>query len=169
MAELRLFLALWPELAIRQAMAARTRQLHALTGGRPTPPAQLHLTLTFLGSQPAARLAALQDGLAGLAPGPIRLQLDRYGFWSPGIVWLGCRTPAPALLDLVAALRQQLGQLGVACDDKPFRPHITLLRAARCPAAWPDCTALDWQARDIGLIASQTTPQGVIYRPLAWF
>src|ERR1700724_2954341 len=48
----RLFFALWPDAATSNALAALAQQVAAESGGRPTAPGNVHLTLAFLGDQP---------------------------------------------------------------------------------------------------------------------
>jgi RNA 2',3'-cyclic 3'-phosphodiesterase len=60
----RLFFALWPDQAMREALAAATddalRAVRAVHG-LPVPIANLHVTLAFLGSVPEASLARVVD------------------------------------------------------------------------------------------------------------
>ncbi|WP_458527413.1 2'-5' RNA ligase family protein, partial [Onishia taeanensis] len=55
----RLFLALWPDPAVREALSSTAGQAHLACRGRPVAPEQLHLTLAFLGQVPTERLSAL--------------------------------------------------------------------------------------------------------------
>ena len=45
----RLFFALWPDDAVRDALAARRDAIAFAYGGRPMLPATFHLTLAFIG------------------------------------------------------------------------------------------------------------------------
>lgn len=132
--------------------------------GRPVPSANLHLTLAFLGSQPASRLDALRALGHGIRVPAFVLQLDRAGLIGGAH---GCLLPnqTPSqLLQLVDALRQGLEALGVAVDPRPFRPHVTLLRdACAAPRTAP---ALIWPVRCFGLYASRQQAGGVHYQAL---
>lgn len=165
-ASLRLFYALWPDDATRAALA----ELLAPAGqsGRPTAPENLHLTMAFLGMQPAEALPALEQVLHAIDFPALRLQLDRYGYFQRArVAWLGMRHAPPALLQLQRELSAALRQCGIGHDrESAFRPHVTLARNA--PAA-PDGRepAIEWHAPQLALVQSTTTPRGPIYRVLA--
>lgn len=117
--------------------AAAAALLHE-PGGRPVLPADLHLTLAFLGEVEQGRIADLVGRITGQVPVPrIRLQLGLLDYW-PG-AQLACLIPAqdrhlPALADLARQLRRVSAITAGAGDAKPFRPHVTVRR--RMPAAW---------------------------------
>ena len=50
---MRLFFALWPDAESAATLAAVARGCTALLGGKPTRAAAIHMTLVFLGEQPA--------------------------------------------------------------------------------------------------------------------
>ncbi|MGV3652978.1 MAG: 2'-5' RNA ligase family protein, partial [Noviherbaspirillum sp.] len=70
---LRLFFALWPDQETRTALAA----LQSHVPGRRIRPGNLHVTLVFLGLQPAALLPTLRAILASLPPPDFLLEVDR--------------------------------------------------------------------------------------------
>lgn len=93
----------------------------------------LHLTLAFLGSQPAGLVPALGDAARQVAARHRPFSLTTAG---PGgfprlgaarVLWLGCR-PEAALEALAADLRAALADRDVPFDRNPFRPHLTLAR-----------------------------------------
>lgn len=164
---LRLFFALWPDEATRSALAGLLPPGQS-GAGRPTAPENLHLTLAFLGMQPAQVLPALEQVLQAIAFPELRLQLDRYGYFQRArIAWLGMKQPPPALLQLQRELSAAVMQCGIGHDrESAFRPHVTLARNA--PAAprgrEPEIV---WQAPQLALVQSTTTPRGPIYQVLA--
>lgn len=129
----------------------------------------LHMTLAFLGEVDEARLGAAQAVASGLPPvAPFDFAIDRLGCWRHNhIVWAGCEAP-PALDALAAGLAGGLRAAGFRLDDRPFAPHVTLLRDALCPEALP---ALDppvaWAAREFVLVESRLSPKGADYAVLA--
>ena len=96
-------------------------------------PELMHVTLAFIGSGPEATLtdATAAATEAARATRAFELRLGTLGqFPERGrahVVWLGFSEPAP-LVDLADRVRRSLSAHGVAFDDKPFRPHLTLAR-----------------------------------------
>ena len=84
---LRLFLALWPAPALREALAARADGWTWTPAARRTPADKLHVTLHFLGDVAPARLPALRTGLAVDWTG-CELVFDREAVWPGGIAVL---------------------------------------------------------------------------------
>ena len=164
---LRLFFALWPDAATRAALASLQGPLGQQAGGRLVAPENLHLTMAFLGMQPAQLLPAISTVLDRLALPEMTLQVDCYGYFPRArIAWAGMSRPPAALIALHEDLSAALRQCGVGYD-KPsvFRPHITLMRHAAegCAAAVaPVC----WKAPQLALVQSDTPPGGPVYRVL---
>ncbi len=161
---LRLFYALWPDDTVREALAGLQTPLQ----GRLTQRANLHLTLAFLGSQPASLLPALYEILDDLPAAPITLLVDRLGYFAQQrIAWAGMRQVPPALTALHAALDDRLNLLHIEFERPPsFRPHITLARNAAAPPDAPPAPIL-WQAGEVALVQSHSEDGAVRYRVLA--
>lgn len=162
---LRLFYALWPDDATRSALA----KLQAPLQGRVTLPEDLHLTLAFLGAQPAALLPVLQALMVKLPATAITLNLDCLGnFPRNGIGWAGMQSPPEGLVALRHALLNALAQHNIIIDQETrFKPHITLTRGAIAIAAVPDMTPIVWRADHIALVQSITADAPPRYRLLA--
>lgn len=172
---MRLFFALWPSPARRQALAAAIARAVSQVDGRPVPPANLHVTLAFLGTAPADRLPELV--LAGGQCGyrAFELDFDRLEYWPKPKVFVGmASTPPAAGVALVDRLWRRLEPLGFPREQRPWRPHITLVRKIRRPppdGLRPDALAANL-VRDpapwgLALVESVTHPDGARYRPLA--
>ncbi|TDB01216.1 RNA 2',3'-cyclic phosphodiesterase [Halomonas marinisediminis] len=169
---MRLFLALEPPDDLRERLATLADLAQTHCGGRRVPDASLHLTLAFLGEVDEARLPALVEWVSGQTPIGGVWQLDRWGsFRRPGIVWVGGRTPDPALGALQAGLWDGLQALGLGVRPARFVPHVTLLRRA----AWTAIeslgaqtpVALDWRWQRLTLLRSYTEQDGARYEALA--
>ena len=101
----RLFFALWPDPAVRAALAGVTARL-TLPRGRLTPPQNLHVTLVFLGAADAARRACVEAAADGVQAEGFTVTLDRTGWWRrPQVFWAGSSVTPQPLLDLVGALQ----------------------------------------------------------------
>jgi 2'-5' RNA ligase len=161
----RLFFALWPDEATRVALAHATRTVARHSGGKPVPPAHLHLTLAFLGAVPAERCAEVLDLGAGLALGPLALTLDRLGWFEAArVLWIGPGVDPGPLRAFVAELRRVIGAAGLPVDLKAFHPHVTLARKVAQPPAHATPHPVDWQVGSFALMESQTSPDGAQYR-----
>ena len=94
---------------------------------------KLHLTTTFIGEWPEARLEDMQRALAAVAvPGPIEIRLARLG-WMPNprfprILYAGVYS-TDALQRLAKETMQAVIKIGAEPDERRwYRPHISLAR-----------------------------------------
>ncbi len=123
-------------------------------------PQDLHLTLAFIGELDAPRARRVAAMLAALDVPAFDWAIDHSGsFAAAGVVWAG-GAPDPRLDALAQAVRRGLALLGVPCDARPFRPHVTLLRgrappqdtacALAPPVRWPVTRPLLARSRPTG-------------------
>ncbi len=165
---LRLFFALWPDNAARAALARSSLAIQRVAGGRATRADSIHLTLAFLGDCDPARLGELSVAAAGVPIRPFELVFDGAGFWKHNrIAWAGAKEPPQALETLVGGLRGALADARFAFDQKPFVPHITLVRKVRADCAMPALEPIHWQVRDFVLARSVMRPAGSDYLVVA--
>jgi 2'-5' RNA ligase len=150
----RLFLALWPEPGVRDRLRARRDSWTWPRGAAPVATDKLHVTLHFLGSQPADPLAALLDGLA-VPFSPFTLRLGRNELWHNGIATLVPAAAPEPLLALHARLAQALVALGLQPEARAYRPHVTMARRAGAAAVPPDGTAIEWDVAGYALVESR--------------
>jgi 2'-5' RNA ligase len=162
----RLFFALWPDAATRDAIANTGREL---LGRRvkPVPPENLHITLAFAGPVIAPVRDCLVAAAAGIHVAPFELTLDHAGHWPrPRVLWVApTHTPA-SLWSLVEALNRAFDACGLPRETRPFQAHVTLARKLdRAPplAALPPVT---WSISDFSLVESVTDARGACYRRL---
>lgn len=132
---LRLFFAIPCSAALAARIAAWRAEQHFV--GRLVAPANLHLTLAFLGHLPASRVAQLEAIPAGLplSEYACQLRLDRLACWRGGLLHLAPSLPPSELLALAAGLNLALAAAGLPCERRTYRPHLTLARDSRLPAA----------------------------------
>lgn len=136
---LRLFLAVWPDAPARDALLRWRAGAVWPPGAAATPPAQLHLTLHFIGPLPAARLDEVATGLA-VPCARCRIGFDHAEAWGRGLAVLGAAAVPPALAELHGRLAEALRALGLPVEARPWRPHVTLARraaGARLPGGGP--------------------------------
>lgn len=77
----RLFLALFPDPAVKSAIDAYRKNWWWPRGARPTALARIHMTLQFLGEVEAAQQILLQEGLAEVPMHPLALTLRTPEVW----------------------------------------------------------------------------------------
>lgn len=149
----RLFLALWPDAQVREALV-RSREAWVWPAGAAlVQPQSLHLTLHFLGAVPVARLPQLRAGLA-VPFQPFTLCLDRAALWPRGIAVLQSEQPAAGLLDLHQALGLALRGLELPVEQRALRPHVTLARHAGRASRPAQAQRIDWPVPGYALVVS---------------
>jgi 2'-5' RNA ligase len=132
---IRAFIALTPSVTLQQSFADVQAALQRLSlAFRWVKPAQVHLTLKFLGDIPPESVApiarAMQQSVTTLAP--FTLSVRGLGCFPhsahPRILWMGVDAPPDTLQPLHLCLETALTPLGFTPDNRPFRPHLTLAR-----------------------------------------
>jgi 2'-5' RNA ligase len=133
----RLFLALEPDPATRQAIAEVSAAARRAAGElasvlRWVPPENLHVTLHFVGDveTPARdRLLAALDTPLAVAVADVRL--DELGAFPPAapprVLWVSL-TPAEPVEAIHDALASRVSAAGLPVDPRPFAPHVTIAR-----------------------------------------
>lgn len=158
----KLFFALWPDEGVRQGLV----RLQSPVRGRLIPPEKLHLTMAFLGQQPAEALPVLLDILQATHMPQLQLTLDCYGYFKrPHIAWAGMSLVPEALLAAQGELMARLEAAGFsAATHGEFKPHVTLAREAKEAPAGFSGEPVVWEVRGLALVESM--PDGR-YVPLA--
>jgi 2'-5' RNA ligase len=126
---MRCFVALWPDDAARERLAAVTQQqLRRFPRARAMRPENLHLTLAFIGELDAARAGQVAAALGALPFEPFVWTLDAVGAFDRARVLWAAGPDSVALAALAQRVRTLLDGLHVPYDRKPFAAHVTLLR-----------------------------------------
>jgi RNA 2',3'-cyclic 3'-phosphodiesterase len=161
----RLFFALWPDAAMREAMVHATRKAARASGGRPVPAANLHVTLAFLGAVPERRLGELAEiARRAAAGGRLELAFDHLEHWRAAQLLCALPAEAPApIVALARRLQDVLAARGFAPDLKPFRPHVTVVRKVSRPGRIAKFDSVAWGFTELALIESRTLVAGALY------
>jgi 2'-5' RNA ligase len=156
MSLLRLFVAVDPDLAVRDAIARGLPELVALAPkARWVPPTSLHVTLVFLGSVDEERVPPLTTVLASATQANGALDLTfggggMFGRRSPRTLWAGVAGDVERLGALQGDVTAGLQGAGFAGGEAnldragaTFVPHLTLARsrAQTGEPAFPACVA----------------------------
>lgn len=168
----RLFIGLWPKAATQRALQPLSAQAVGHCGGRALKAEQWHITLAFLGAVPETRVQQLRAQAPQWQLPDAPFLLDSYGsFPGTGIVWVGSRDSASlqAMQQCFTALWHYLRPLGFSAENRPFVPHVSLLRrAVRSDIRnLPSFAPFGWHNQACYLIESRPTAQGSAYYPLA--
>ena len=152
----RLFIALETNEAVQHAVADVQQTLRrrgdSPQGSMPVRwvrPAQVHLTLQFLGNVVSSHIPSL---VAAVAPSvamhdALLLRADAVGAFPsmevPRVLWLGLRGDDDRLMALQRSVAEAVRMVeGVVADRKPFRPHLTLGRIERLRRDAPGIAAV---------------------------
>jgi len=144
-------------------------------------PYSIHLTLKFLGSVDAAKIApitaAMEEAVQEIAP--FSLKVEDLGAFPNlrrvQVVWVGVGGEVDKLAHLQQRLESNLAQLGFAPEKRRFTPHLTLARV-RDRASLDEREGLgelitgtkfeatrSFPVEAISLMKSQLTREGAIY------
>ena len=169
----RMFFALVPPAHLQQALAQVAQRMRIAFGGRIVATRNIHLTLAFLGSVPVARADELLKIGASVRAPRFSLNLVETGCWKrSAVAWIAPDSSPQPLEDLVRDLRRDLHDSRIDVDDKPFAPHVTLVRKAKCEARAAQQTAgppVIWHVDGFALMRSDTLQSGAVYtRVGAW-
>ena len=166
---MRLFIAISLPDAERRAIAAATAPLRdAAPSVGWMDESRLHLTLKFLGEQPAEAVPALSAALrqAAAPHSPIALDLGGLGAFPtqrrPRVIWLGV-APDPKLELLHHDVEEACAALGYEVEGRAFRPHLTLgrVRPGRVGRGEVDAAAATALAKAAREVHSRWTAEGL--------
>lgn len=170
---MRAFLAIDLPAEVKTQLGIRAARL-AAGGGKPgysfTQPANLHLTLRFLGEVVEGQLPSIEDALrvACAGTGALSLRLGGLGAFPrihrPEIVWVGLACLAGDLVGVQQRIEAAVRACGFAPETRPFAAHVTLARQ-RDRAAGPRMVGLlaneaALLAHEAALLANEAVPVG---------
>lgn len=149
----RLFLALWPNEAVRGQLAGHARYWTWPAGCLPYAPADWHVTLHFIGNVQSERFAEIV-ARAQVPLEPFDLVLDQPQVWHRGLAVLRASAWPEALRVLHGQLGRALQGLGLPVDSRPYQPHVTLARNASAVLPPTACAPVVWPVRSYALVVS---------------
>ena len=128
---MRLFVAIPMPDGTSRELAAAIERMKKRPGAeelRWSPPESWHLTLQFLGNSGSEEYACLLERLRVVRAHPIQIVPEKIGaFGRVGILYAGVKG-TPELMALEKQVAASTKPCGFACEDRPYRPHITLAR-----------------------------------------
>jgi 2'-5' RNA ligase len=142
-----------------------------------TRPANIHLTLKFLGAVEATRIQnvarAVQRAVVGI--NKFEIEISGAGCFpstrSPRILWIGLPEVPDALKQLYSNLEDELDREGFAREKRKFSPHLTIarLRGPKNATQLAELliesgfTAERFTASEVIVMRSDLKPTGSIY------
>lgn len=173
---MRCFVALWPDAEVRRELDALIDALASVVpGGRRMRAGNLHVTLAFIGTLPAAHATEIAQEIAQIEGAAFPAQpwvIDRVGvFARTRVLWAG-GAACDAMDHYINAVQSRLKRLGIRFDEesekRPFVPHVTLLRDIPPQTQPPQHPfRIHWHLRPPRLIESQRVHGGSNYVPVA--
>lgn len=128
---MRLFLAILFEEPVKDRLCEAMELIRRSTRtSRLTRRENLHLTLVFLGELREA--GKVREAMEEIRTSPFPLEIRGLGrFQRDGgdLYWAGIEPSLP-LQNLYLELKNALAGKGIAVEDRPYRPHLTLARQA---------------------------------------
>lgn len=152
----RLFIALWPDPGVREALREWRDGCAWPKSASPARTEQLHVTLHFLGNFPRVRLPELVAGI-GVRFKPFELGFGHPELWHSGIAVLAPDAVPERLLALHGALGEALERLGLPLEARPYRPHVTLARRAGPVLSPIQGPPISWQVNSYALMESKVS------------
>ena len=140
-----------------------------------TPPANLHLTIRFLGHVELSLAESIANNLALAGPRAFDLQLGELGSFKRGrmarVVWLGLTRGGDEIGALAAQAEALSVRAGLEAENRPYHAHLTLARARQREGAvlpeLPSPPALPpWLSAELLLYQSRLGRGGSVYEPL---
>jgi RNA 2',3'-cyclic 3'-phosphodiesterase len=134
---MRIFIALDIPAEVRARLTDYMEKARALAPeGRWARVEGLHVTLKFVGEISEARMQEIKAALASVKAAPFAVRFAGVGFFpnakAARVFWAGV-DGGDELPRLAAAVDAALEKLGIAREDKPYHPHLTLARASTQP------------------------------------
>jgi RNA 2',3'-cyclic 3'-phosphodiesterase len=173
----RAFVAVFPPPEVREALALAARGLPVTGKMRLTPPANVHLTLKFLGDVPREDLAGVAEALGSLRGRhePFEAGISGFGAFpsltKARVLWAGVGEGAEGLRALARDVEESLEPLGFEREDRAYVPHLTLGRARgrpvklEVPQAPPPVPG--FHVREVQLVESVLGAAGARYSVVA--
>jgi len=167
----RVFLALWPDDTVRRQLVdsfAASPQAHLQ--GRIFKPANLHLTLHFLGNLAPHQLNCIHETALKTRLSPFDLKLNRYGYFNKSrVFWIGPDWVPEGLCKLHAELAKKLVVCDYQAEKHLFTPHVTLMRKLINAEELIVPEVINWHIDRFALLESRPGKKTVEYVPLEFY
>lgn len=185
METIRLFLAIDIPSHIRETLTEVQNRFKSLelniAWGKP---ANIHLTLKFLGNTDPKQLPEIRNRMKILTPAKPSFAVSLKGMGvfpktdKPRILWVGIQEFENNLGPLYTIISEEMAKIGFPAEDRKFNPHLTIGRIksskgkSRLTYAIrenEDLRSEPFEVSSVNLYKSQLTPKGAVYTVLEEF
>lgn len=142
-------------------------------------PANIHITLVFLGEISKERVEMIQQEMAEVKFKPFEVELKGAGAFPSlnriNVIWIGIQKGEKELSEIFSQLESRLRKTGFQLDNRGFSPHITIARVRsgrnreKLANTISESKSMNFgaiQVESIKLKKSILTPEGPIYSTL---
>ena len=179
---MRTFICIELAESIKERIAILQNELRRMDGQVSwVKPANIHLTLKFLGDVPKAKIPTVIEAVrrATGSCGPFQVEVQGAGCFPsarrPKVLWVGLNETPAALIRLHRAIEDELAGEGFGREAKKFNPHLTIARVRNPRAAAALANAFIergfdsdfFPVNEVLVMQSQLDPRGAIYTPQA--
>ncbi len=164
----RLFFAIRPDSAVQAALKRMARKVAASQqDGQCVKPENIHLTVLFLGDVESDRIDTLREIAGSVTAQTFSLSIQGTLFWKKNRIVMAKVDHYPtALFALADALTTALIAAGFSCEDRKYKPHITLIRNVGAHLPMQLENPIQWDVSDWLLLQSRLSSHGPCYTEL---
>lgn len=152
-------------------------ELGSIVAARWANPANMHLTVRFIGHVVDERVPAVLDALRpSVRVAPFDVVLGGCGVFPssgmPRVIWIGLREGLHSLAAMHEEFNRRLEPLGFDPEDRPYSAHLTLARltggrsSVRRTIAGKIVTPVRWRVTKAAVFHSLLSPKGSRYQRL---
>jgi 2'-5' RNA ligase len=164
----RLFFAIRPDSAVQAALNRMARK--AVAGqqdGQCVKSENIHLTVLFLGDVESDRIDRLREIAGSVTAQMFSLSIQGTLFWKKNRIVMANVVHYPAALFALAdTLKTVLVAAGFTCEERQYKPHITLIRKVGAHLPMQLENPIQWNVNDWLLLQSRLSSHGACYTEL---
>jgi RNA 2',3'-cyclic 3'-phosphodiesterase len=159
----RLFFALWPDETTRQ-QCVNVGKAVLTEHAYPVKPANIHVTLLFLGNIDPDKEERFKQALATVQVPRMTLCFDKLSFWKkPGILCLTTTELNPGIEKFVETISRVAKGLDIPANERAFKPHVTLVKKATKLTPL-EFDPINWHSSSFYLVEPVRGSYGIEYR-----
>lgn len=180
MALKRLFLGSFIDSALISAFYARVRaDFKTAVSGKWVDEKNLHITHKFLGDVEESEIGRIKEALSASLDRPATCEMyfgqpSSFNLKNPRVLFISAEDKTSAIFEMNSICERSLVKIGFTAEDKPFHPHITIMRMKSVDTVTFTGLVNKYKAEKekagpqieirLSLIESLLTPSGPVYK-----